>query len=97
MTHYRVVERLPGGTVVKVSLETGRTHQIRVHFSHLGHPLYGDTLYGGSDRLIRRQALHAASLRFHHPGTGQLLSLYCDWPTDLVDLCSRLKKGGPFF
>lgn len=91
VTCYRVLELLPGGTLVKCSLETGRTHQIRVHLNHLGHPLYGDTLYGGSAQWIGRQALHAASLRFYHPRTGALICLNCDLPLDMMHLINRLK------
>lgn len=94
ITQYRVLERLPGGTIVKCSLETGRTHQIRVHLSHLGHPLYGDTLYGGSSGLIGRQALHAASLVFRHPRTGEMIHLESEFPPDITDLIGRLKSSG---
>ena len=64
-THYKVLERLNDATVVEVKLETGRTHQIRVHMSHIGHGIIGDELYGYVDEnLINRQALHAYSLSF---------------------------------
>lgn len=67
ITHYKVVMRLPHSTIVELQLETGRTHQIRVHMAHLGHPIVGDTLYGGkkvSDGFYR---LHAKKLIFNHP------------------------------
>lgn len=64
VTHYQVVKRYGDMTHVKIQLETGRTHQIRVHFSHLGHPLVGDVLYGGNHEHLNRQALHACHLKF---------------------------------
>jgi 23S rRNA pseudouridine1911/1915/1917 synthase len=77
VTHYRVLERFQKGyTLVELVLETGRTHQIRVHMSHIGHPIVGDVLYGeASVWLIERQALHAKYLSFRHPVTGQRLEL----------------------
>ncbi|WP_245579653.1 RluA family pseudouridine synthase [Alteribacter aurantiacus] len=71
VTHFEVLEKNKRLTKVKVRLETGRTHQIRVHFSHLGFPLAGDTLYGGHTHKISRQALHSACLSFTHPFTGE--------------------------
>jgi 23S rRNA pseudouridine1911/1915/1917 synthase len=73
-THFRVVDRLSSCNYIELRLETGRTHQIRVHMSYLGHPLLGDDLYGGSMDLINRQALHCRSLAFIHPFTGEALS-----------------------
>jgi 23S rRNA pseudouridine1911/1915/1917 synthase len=69
-THYQVIKEDKGHSYVKCWLETGRTHQIRVHLSHIGHPLLGDTLYGGKP-LFKRQALHAGKLEFTHPITGE--------------------------
>lgn len=83
VTHYEVVERSPSMTMVRVWLETGRTHQIRVHFAHFGHPLAGDTLYGGARGLMRRQALHASSLAFNHPLTGAPIRCEAPMPTDM--------------
>ncbi|MGZ6506475.1 MAG: RluA family pseudouridine synthase, partial [Tumebacillaceae bacterium] len=74
-TEYTVLERYAGATLVKAKLHTGRTHQIRVHFAHLRHPLFGDDLYGGDLSLIGRQALHARSLRFTHPITQEPLEI----------------------
>ncbi|MFS0779110.1 RluA family pseudouridine synthase [Neobacillus sp. 3P2-tot-E-2] len=74
-THYQVIKEEKGHSYVKCWLETGRTHQIRVHLSHLGHPLLGDTLYGGKP-LFRRQALHAAKLEFKHPITSETIICY---------------------
>lgn len=85
VTHYRVLGRLPGicATLLEVTLETGRTHQIRVHLSHIGHPLLGDTLYGGNDGHIGRQALHSYRLLFTHPLTGDSLDLKGRLPGDM--------------
>jgi 23S rRNA pseudouridine1911/1915/1917 synthase len=75
VTHYQVIKEENGHSYVKCWLETGRTHQIRVHFSHLGYPLLGDTLYGGKP-LFKRQALHAAKLEFTHPITSEIVICY---------------------
>jgi 23S rRNA pseudouridine1911/1915/1917 synthase len=71
-------------------LETGRTHQIRVHLSHLGHPLIGDDLYGGSRDLISRQALHAFRLSFTHPMTGEDIVVTAPLPSDMGRIVSDL-------
>lgn len=93
LTHYRVQERFQGASLLKFWLETGRTHQIRVHLSHLGHPLLGDGLYGeGGDP--GRQALHAATLRFAHPLTGQIIHCDSPLPPDLIRFIGRL-RGEP--
>lgn len=83
VTHFRVLARREEATLVRVRLETGRTHQIRVHFAHLGHPLAGDTLYGGSRTGIRRQALHAHFLSFLHPLSGVEIGVKAELPEDL--------------
>lgn len=75
VTHYRTLEQGNGHTLLEIRLETGRTHQIRVHFAHIGHPLAGDDLYGGSLALISRQALHCGRVRFEHPVTGERIRL----------------------
>jgi 23S rRNA pseudouridine1911/1915/1917 synthase len=106
VTHYTVVERFAGHTLVRVSLDTGRTHQIRVHFAHRRHALVGDPLYGGrlalpggaSDRLVarlrsfKRQALHAAILEFAHPADGQRLRLEAPLPADFEELLAALRE-----
>ena len=79
-------------SLLELTLETGRTHQIRVHLSHIGHPLLGDDLYGGDTRLLPRQALHAARLRFCHPATQQILDLHAPLPPDLQALAAALPK-----
>lgn len=92
ITHYKVVEKLENATLVQLTLETGRTHQIRVHLSHLGHPIFGDSLYGTEDEnLIKRQALHAFKLKFPNPRTGEIISLEAELPEDMKELVNRLK------
>ncbi|MEG0855776.1 MAG: RluA family pseudouridine synthase [Terrisporobacter sp.] len=92
VTHYEVMERLKDATVLKVRLETGRTHQIRVHLEHLGHGIIGDELYGYVDEnLINRQALHAYSLRFKQPRTREDLHFTAELPQDMLDLVEKLK------
>ncbi|HDK7175088.1 TPA: RluA family pseudouridine synthase [Clostridium botulinum] len=94
ITTYEVLEELSKGSVVKLELETGRTHQIRVHMSHLGHHLYGDSLYGRGEEekeYIERQALHAYKLEFPHPRTGNILKLQCSLPEDIKNLIEKIK------
>jgi 23S rRNA pseudouridine1911/1915/1917 synthase len=92
ITHYEVIESFKNGDLVKMTLETGRTHQIRVHLSHIGHPIYGDSLYGNEERdYIDRQALHAYKLIIPHPRTGEELILMTELPQDMKDLVSKLK------
>ena len=94
ITHYEVKESIGEASLVKLLLETGRTHQIRVHLSHLGHPIIGDTLYGRGEEeeLIKRQALHASHLGFTHPRTKELIKLSCDLPEDIKNLIKSLKE-----
>lgn len=92
VTHYKVVERLKNATVLEVKLETGRTHQIRVHMAHIGHGIIGDELYGYVDEnLINRQALHAYSLEFEQPRTKEILKFKTDIPKDMQELISKLR------
>ncbi|MGM9536479.1 MAG: RluA family pseudouridine synthase [Intestinibacter sp.] len=92
ITHYKVIERLKDATVLEVKLETGRTHQIRVHMSHIGHPIIGDELYGSlDDDLINRQALHAYSLKFKQPRTKEILEFKTDIPKDMKELIEKLR------
>ncbi len=90
VTHFRLVKKLNGAALLALELETGRTHQIRVHMSHIGHPLVGDTRYGGSDVLLGRQALHAFAVDFYHPRTGVQVRLRCPMPGDMRELVRRL-------
>lgn len=88
-THYQVLTRLENMTHVKLQLETGRTHQIRVHMAHIGHPLVGDDLYGGSTKYLNRQALHCRRLCFPHPMLGERMEFIAPRPTDLETLLQR--------
>ena len=82
ITHYKVLKEFDNYSLVKCSLETGRTHQIRVHMSAIGHPLIGDSLYGSISDLINRQALHCYNLHFIHPVYNNVLNFYGDLPLD---------------
>ena len=97
VTRFRVVERYQDATLVQVELETGRTHQIRVHMSHIGHPVLGDRQYGGAaDPLLKRQALHASYLAFAHPTTDESMHFEAPLPPDMAQLQERLRdpSGG---
>lgn len=89
VTHWRAIAGGAGHTLLRVVIETGRTHQIRAHFSSLSHPLAGDDMYGGSLRLISRQALHCACVRFIHPVGGQAVLLKSPLPEDMRMLLRR--------
>ena len=92
VTHFRVLGRAPGFTLVRVQLETGRTHQIRVHFAALGYPVAGDVQYGGRERPegLARQFLHAALLAFPHPEDGRQMSFASRLPPDLQAFLASL-------
>ncbi len=106
ITHYRVMEKYRLHTRIRLRLETGRTHQIRVHMAHISHPLVGDPVYGGRPRppknatpqlleLLRkfkRQALHAAMLSLYHPITGEQMTWHAELPADFVELINLLKE-----
>ncbi|WP_166243871.1 RluA family pseudouridine synthase [Paenibacillus turpanensis] len=92
ITHFQVLERLDEHTLVELKLETGRTHQIRVHMKFIGHPLEGDPMYGKSKRaLLEGQALHAAVLGFEHPRTKEQMSFEAPLPDDFNELLQRLR------
>lgn len=93
VTRFKVLEELGGAySLVQLQLETGRTHQIRVHMAHLGHPVLGDHLYGEErPELISRQALHSSSLAFHHPVTGEFIKITAPLPSDMKEALERLR------
>lgn len=93
ITMYKLLQKFPDASLVELKLLTGRTHQIRVHLSHIGHPLLGDDLYGGSTKLINRQALHAIKLAFYHPITKKEIIVTSSLPEDLTTLLKRLSCG----
>ena len=90
-TNYKVRQELRGHSLVELYLETGRTHQIRVHMAHLGHPLVGDTTYGHASHLVDRHFLHAFHLGFKHPITGEPLDFKIDLPPDLTPAIDALR------
>jgi 23S rRNA pseudouridine1911/1915/1917 synthase len=91
LTRVRVEERFAAATRARLELETGRTHQIRVHLAHLGHPVLGDAAYGGpAVSGLRRLALHAARIAFRHPSTGEPVSMEAPLPADLQELQAQL-------
>ncbi len=106
-THYRVRERFRGHTLLECVLDTGRTHQIRVHMAHIGHPIIGDPLYGGGLRLpaaasadlagalrsFRRQALHAERLELEHPIAGEPMTFSAALPTDFAQLLDVMRRN----
>lgn len=93
VTHVKVLRRYPGFTLVKLRLETGRTHQIRVHLSYLGHPIAGDPLYGGSmPDLIDHQALHAYRLEFRHPDDGHPVSVEAEMPPEMKEAIRKVEN-----
>lgn len=88
ITHYQVIKNFNNMCLVKFILETGRTHQIRVHSKYIGHPIIGDTLYGTPSPLINRQALHAYRVSFIHPITKKQISISTDLPKDIYNVLS---------
>ena len=88
-TIYEVLRQFENYSLIKCILETGRTHQIRVHFSSIGHPLLGDTLYGKPSDLISRQALHSHRISFIHPITKKEQCFTCPLPNDMKILCKK--------
>jgi 23S rRNA pseudouridine1911/1915/1917 synthase len=102
ITHYTVLERLDHAALIECRLETGRTHQVRVHCASIGHPLLGDPAYGRTPKQLRpllerigfaRQALHAAELGFAHPATGEIVQFQSDLPQDMAELIDQLRAS----
>ena len=94
ISRYRVLARYAGCSLVEVKLVTGRSHQIRVHFGSLGHPLVGDRTYGRGPHPIARQFLHAAVLGFRHPESGEYVEFSSELPAELSDFLESLARGG---
>ncbi|MGO4296036.1 RluA family pseudouridine synthase [Glutamicibacter sp. MCAF14] len=99
VTHYKIIEAFGRASLVEVHLETGRTHQIRVHFSAFGHPCVGDQTYGADPKLgaalgLTRQWLHAKRLGFSHPVSGQWVEYESEYPADLDGAVELLREGG---
>lgn len=92
VTRVELLETFQQASLVRLRLETGRTHQIRVHMSHEGHPLIGDALYGGSTEFMSHQALHGESLAFPHPLTGETVEVPDPWPEEWNKMIARLKR-----
>lgn len=88
VSHFKVLQRLDNMTIVQYTLETGRTHQLRVHSKYLGHPIIGDSLYGNKSELISRQALHATKIEFIHPITKKDIVINSLCPSDIKSLIS---------
>jgi len=94
VTHFKVLERFKSTTLLELKLETGRTHQIRVHMSYIGHPLVGDIVYGRKTQKygFEGQALHARLLGFMHPDTGEYVEFVADPPQSFMELVDRLRR-----
>ncbi len=92
VTHWRVLERFRGYSYLECNLETGRTHQIRVHLAAKGHPILGDTVYGKAALGKDSQCLHAVALRFLHPRSGEPITLSCPEPEDWAPLLEKLRR-----
>ena len=95
ITNYKVISHNQNYSLVDFTLETGRTHQIRVHMSHIGYPLIGDPMYGEESPLINRQALHCAKIEFKQPVSGEDLSINCPLPEDMLELCKKFNLQIP--
>lgn len=88
ITHYRTLQTSDKLSLLRIELDTGRTHQIRVHLAYLSHPLLGDDLYGGNHDILNRQALHACQISFFHPITNKLVDISCPLPPDMTRIVS---------
>ena len=94
VTHWEVIARYPGYTHARCRLETGRTHQIRVHMAYIGHPILGDTVYGSKKPVagLTGQCLHAVELQFIHPRTGELVKLSCPLPEEFTKMLKKIDR-----
>ena len=94
VTHWEVIARFPGYTHVRCRLETGRTHQIRVHMAYIGHPILGDTVYGAKKEVagLTGQCLHAVGLRFVHPRTHETVELSCPLPEEFTRMLKKIER-----
>mgnify|MGYP004677507897 FL=1 len=94
VTHWEVIARYPGYTHVRCRLETGRTHQIRVHMAYIGHPILGDTVYGAKKEVpgLTGQCLHAVGLRFLHPRTHEVVELSCPLPDEFTRMLQKIRR-----
>jgi len=95
VTHYHTLRSLPGATLLKLTLDTGRTHQIRVHMAHLGNPIIGDGMYGVHSSWISRQALHAASVTFHKLTDHRVVTVRAPFPPDFLQALSEIETRRP--
>ena len=98
VTHYETIEAMAGGSLMKVHLETGRTHQLRVHMSAIGHPCVGDEMYGADPTLsaklgLDRQWLHALTLGFEHPGSREWVEFSSPYPPELDHALELMREG----
>jgi 23S rRNA pseudouridine1911/1915/1917 synthase len=92
-TRFRVLDFLGDYTLVEITTETGRTHQIRVHFSAIGHPIFGDPTYGKKSPLLPRQFLHSCYLSFRLPQSGKLVDFHSELPSDLKNIVSKISRN----
>ena len=94
VTHWEVIARYQGVTHLRCRLETGRTHQIRVHLAYIGHPILGDTVYGAKKPVpgLTGQCLHATGLQFLHPSTGEKITLTCPLPEEFTKMLKKLQS-----
>lgn len=98
VTHWEVLERFQGYTHIRCRLETGRTHQIRVHMAYIGHPIYGDTVYGAGKAVpgLTGQCLHAVGLQFIHPRTGETVQLHCPLDQEFETVLNKLRRSSRY-
>ena len=91
-TKFEIIEQINNYSLLQIEPKTGRTHQIRVHLSSIGHPIVGDKTYGKSNTAINRHFLHASSIIIKHPETNKILDLQCKLPSDLNDFLKNIRE-----